>query len=119
MLLLLLAGCASQPDTGPARDSAGCWTDGREAYELISDSDCAGPAVTCRGMTEEGCLESYAPYLDLDPSNLCFDGCKVDACIEAMRKAEESCDESEYLTVCFEEAVYQQFGGMHCEQLAW
>jgi hypothetical protein len=36
-----------------------------------------------------------------------------------MRKAEESCDESEYLTVCFEEAVYQQFGGMHCEQLAW
>jgi hypothetical protein len=70
-------------------------------------------------MTEEGCLESYAPYLDLDPSNLCFDGCKVDACIEAMRKAEESCDESEYLTVCFEEAVYQQFGGMHCEQLAW
>lgn len=119
VLLLMLAGCPDASDTGPDRDSAGCWTDGRAAYQAIIALDCGGPATTCRGMTEEGCLDGYAPYLELESSNLCFDGCVVDACIEEMEKAETSCDDSDYLIVCFKEAVYQQFGGMHCEEVAW
>lgn len=117
MIAAFLLACSSESDTGPARDADGCWTDGREAFDAIVALECAGPWSECAGR-QDSCAEHYEPFAELETSNLCFDGCKVDACLDALREANESCEGSDYLTLCFDGALSQHWGGTYCE-LAW
>ncbi|MBM4365747.1 MAG: hypothetical protein FJ102_05990 [Deltaproteobacteria bacterium] len=93
---LLIVGCP----TSPQRDEGGCWTSAKEAWLALRSAECGGLDEQC-GARGSDCEGSYDDWLAVDDPPLCFDGCNVDRCLDAMANASEDCDSIDYVKVCF------------------
>lgn len=84
------AGGCGGGDTGDEN----CWESGEDAYWAMSDLICqtgCGDDV----VDGEACTEEHATLLEAARSTWCFDGCKVDRCLDAHHSYLSSCSESE------------------------
>ncbi len=123
MLLAASGGCATDPLV--ARDEQGCWSDPAEAWNTLRAHECGGVSERCDGVSAANCNYKYDLYLSVAEAPLCFDGCKMDACIEALREASISCGDNGYVEPCFGwhgafgELIYGTDTAVTCDTVEW
>ena len=118
-LLMLLFACQGDE---PKIDENGCWLDGEEASLAILELSCQSAHICDpENYTEADVQQCHADNLEMMSyyrESLCFDGCTVDACLEAWRQYNATCENYSATGVCFEETFYDGLR-KECVQRPW
>ena len=118
-LLMLMFACQGDE---PKIDENGCWLDGEEAYLAEIELSCLSAHV-CHPdeFTEadvETCKEDAILWMPHYRESLCFDGCAVEACLEAWRQYNATCEDYINVGICYEETFYDGLR-KECVQRPW
>ena len=118
-LLMLLFACQGDE---PKIDENGCWLDGEEAFRAYVEAAC--PAERTCSPDEvsdddvEHCIADNMALMSHYRESLCFDGCTVEACLDAWRQYTETCEDYGNAGICFEETFYDGLR-KECVQRPW
>ncbi len=121
-LLVAGLGCrAVEPEPGalvpfpePLRNAEGCWLDPYQAFQAIRVYECSR-TDECLREDRYGCDSIYAERIAAEETGLCFDGCKVDACLDELIATHDSCPEEydpwETFELCLgDDGAFRRYG---------
>ena len=102
-VLALACGKNEEDTAGIQKDNRGCWLDGEQAWMAVShyvcSDECSDEAASWTQEDYEDCM-AYRRELAQEVRDVsCFDGCDVDACLDAAAAFQSSCSSEDEVLV--------------------